>query len=316
MATSLPYPLMRLNRVPKKKREAVCQTLCMPISYYAMELLIGAHTSTAGGLFHALEEGQAIGATTIQLFTSNQRQWKGRTITHEERLLWEKTRALTGLQGIMSHDSYLINLGAAHGVVLEKSREAFAQELMRCHELEIDYLNFHPGAAVGGTEEGCLERIVESLLLLEPLVHKGKTLLVIEATAGQGSTVGCRFEQLQYLVEGVRKRMPIGICLDTCHIFAAGYDIRTAAAWEKTLQDFDRTVGLPYLKAFHLNDSLKELGSRVDRHQPLGRGCIGWEAFAFLVRDPRTRLLPMYLETPEGPVGWKEEITALRKLAC
>ena len=278
----------------------------------AEEPLIGAHTSTAGGIQNALVEGSQIGATTIQFFTSNQRQWKGRTLTPEIMKEWEETRKESGLTHLMSHDSYLINLGSPDPEVLKKSRAAFAEEAARCMELEVSYLNFHPGAALESSVEECLNTIVESLLLLEQTLSKTKLRLLLETTAGQGSAVGCRFEDLAYIIQRVEKKIPIGVCIDTCHIFAAGYDIRTTSAWNQTLEEFDRIVGLRHLYAFHLNDSLKELGSRVDRHQPLGAGKIGWDAFKFLMQDNRTARLPKYLETPGGPTLWEQEIKRLK----
>lgn len=277
-----------------------------------MHFLIGAHTSAAGGPQNALYEGQSIGATTIQLFTSNQKRWDAKPVSEETVKAWNQALEETGISSIMSHDSYLINLGSSNPELLVKSRNAFKLELERCHALDISYLNFHPGAAGEGTPEDCIARIIESLLGFEKLILAGNTKVVLEATAGQGSSVGYRFEQLGAIIEGVKKKIPIGVCIDTCHIFAAGYDIRTPHAWETVLATFDAQVGLEYLMAFHLNDSAKPLGSRVDRHRCLGKGEIGWEAFQFLVTDPRTRGLPMYLETPEGPLLWKEEIKQLK----
>lgn len=281
----------------------------------ANNFLIGAHTSAAGGAPHALYEGKEIGATTIQFFTSNQRQWYGRTITEEELLLWKKALQETGIRETMSHSSYLINLGSGDPELLQKSRNSFREELFRCHLLEVAYLNFHPGSASKNSEQECLETIVESLLGLEALTAKGKTRLLLETTAGQGNSVGHRFEQLSFIIDRVKQKIPIGVCIDTCHIFAAGYDIRTAKGWREVLETFDRTIGLGHLYAFHLNDSMKKLGSRVDRHAPLGKGEIGLESFRFLMQDPRTRTLPKYLETPEGPELWKKEIVLLKTLA-
>lgn len=278
-------------------------------------LLIGAHTSAAGGVQNALYEGQSIGATTIQLFTSNQKRWDSKPVDEMIELAWNKALDETGLNSIMSHDSYLINLGSHKPENLEKSRTAFRMELERCQKLGIAYLNFHPGAYCEDSLENCLDRIVESLLALEDLTEKGKTRLLIEATAGQGTQVGARFEELGEIIQRVKGKIPIGICIDTCHIFVAGYDIRTPEAWEKTLSQFDEKVGLDHLFAFHINDSMKELGSRVDRHAHLGEGHIGWEAFRYLVNHPRLKNLPMYLETPGGPIRWKEEIQKLKDLS-
>ncbi len=276
---------------------------------------IGAHTSAAGGAHNALYEGREIGATTIQLFTSNQKQWNGRTIGPEEIALWNKALAETGIEQVMSHDSYLINLGSPDPEILRKSRKAFAEEWKRCHAFNIPYLNFHPGAHTSGTIEQCIETIIASLLELESLAQEGRTKILLEATAGQGSSVGHRFEHLAAILQGVKGKLPIGVCIDTCHIFAAGYDVRTAADCDNTLKEFDRIVGLEYLSAFHLNDSLKDFGSRVDRHAALGKGKIGIDCFQFLMTDPRTRHLPKYLETPDGPPLWKEEIALLKSFA-
>ena len=279
------------------------------------ELLIGAHTSAQGGVDKAIWAGYEIGATTVQLFTSNQKQWHGKKITEEEVILFQQALEATGLQKIMSHDSYLINLGCPNAENLEKSRKAFKEELIRCQLLGLSFLNFHPGAALDASEEQCLETIVESLEMLEDLADKGKTRLLIEATAGQGSTVGHRFEHLGYLVSKLHRKVPIGVCIDTCHIFAAGYDIRTKKGWEETLLEFDKHVGLKHLYALHVNDSMKPLGSRRDRHAPLGEGEIGIECFKAMMQLSELREIPKYLETPEGPPLWKNEIALLRKFA-
>lgn len=278
------------------------------------ELLIGAHTSIAGGVHNALLEGASIGATTVQIFTSNQRQWKGKPISDAETDLWHKTLKETGLKKIMSHDSYLINLGSSDKEALHKSRKTFKEELDRCHKLKISYLNFHPGAALARSVEECLDTICESLLELESLADKGSTRLLLEATAGQGSSVGHRFEHLGYVIERVHKKIPIGVCVDTCHIFSAGYDIRTKKGWDEVLQEFDKIVGLKHLYAFHVNDSLKPLGARRDRHASLGKGEIGMECFKVMMTHPLIRELPKYLETPDTEI-WKDEIALLRGFA-
>lgn len=279
------------------------------------ELLIGAHTSAAGGVANALLEGKSIGATTIQLFTANQRRWDSKILDPEAVERWQEALAVTGLKKIMSHDSYLINLGAPDAENLRKSREAFKTELLRCQQLGISFLNFHPGAALDGGSEICLDRIVESLFSFEDLVAKGSTRLLLEVTAGQGSSVGYRFEHLAYILDKVHRRLPIGVCIDTCHLFAAGYDLRTAEGCNCILNEFERVVGLKHLYAFHLNDSMKALGSRVDRHAQLGEGLIGLECFKFLMQDQRTRHLPKYLETPGGCPFWEKEIALLRSYA-
>ncbi|MDJ0652019.1 MAG: deoxyribonuclease IV [Simkaniaceae bacterium] len=280
------------------------------------QLLIGAHTSTAGGVHNGLIRGQKIGATTIQIFTSNQKQWTGRIFSDEDLTLWKEHLLASGITDIMSHDSYLINLGSNKEELLEKSRKALREEIQRCLALDLTYMNFHPGSATGAPEEECLDRIIESLVTLEPLLKNKKTRLLLETTAGQGSTVGHRFDHLGYIIERVEGKIPIGVCIDTCHIFAAGYDIRNAAAWEKTLNEFDEKIGLKHLYAFHVNDSLQPFGSRKDRHANLGKGAIGLKCFETMMTHPKMRLIPKYLETPNGDVMWKDEIALLKSLAC
>lgn len=284
------------------------------MSKHGEHLILGAHTSIAGGVHNALLEGQNIGATTVQLFTANQRRWEVKPLDREHIELWKHVLKETGLKKIMSHDSYLINLGAPDEANLAKSRKAFREELQRCLDLGITYLNFHPGAGGDKGDPACLECIVDSLLDLEPLLEKGKLRLLLETTAGQGTAVGWRFEQLKHIIEKVKHKIPIGVCIDTCHIFVAGYDIRTPEAWDKTLIEFDKVIGLKHLYAFHVNDSVKPYESRVDRHAQLGEGEIGLESFRFLVTDPRTRELAMYLETPD-PAKYAKEIAMLREMS-
>lgn len=281
----------------------------------AKQLLLGAHCSAAGGVQNAILEGESIGATTVQLFTANQKRWKHSPLKEETIHAFKEAVAKTGLSHIMCHDSYLINLGSPKEEVLEKSRIAFREEIQRCNQLGITYCNFHPGAALKEDRTLCLDKIVESLLETEDLFENSSLRLLLETTAGQGSVVGCRFEELGYIIERVQHKIPIGVCIDTCHIFVAGYDIRTPQSWDQTLQEFDQHIGLKHLFALHLNDSTKGLASRVDRHKPLGEGEIGIEAFKFVMQDPRLLHLPKYLETPGGPPLWKEEIAQLQTFA-
>lgn len=278
------------------------------------ELLVGAHTSAAGGAYKALLQGREIGASTIQFFTSNQKTWEGKVISPEEVQLWQEAKERTNIHVTMSHDSYLINLGSPNPDVWTKSKTAFAKEIERCHLLEVDYMNFHPGAFTTSSREECLDLIVESLLAFQELAAKGKTRLLIETTAGQGSCVGCSFEEIAYLVDRTKDKLPIGVCIDTCHIFAAGYDIRTRESWGKTLKQFDDIVGLDHLFAFHMNDSMQPFGSRKDRHASLGEGEIGLACFEFIMTHPRLKALPKYLETPY-PEKWPSEIELLKKMA-
>ncbi|CDZ80907.1 Endonuclease 4 [Candidatus Rubidus massiliensis] len=278
-------------------------------------ILIGAHTSAAGGVQNALYEGRELGATTIQLFTANQKRWAAKPLDNSTIDQWKLALSETGIKEVMSHDSYLINLGSPDAEMLSKSRATFSEEVKRCTSLGITYLNFHPGAAKTEDPQACLDKICESLLLMKPLLSEGKTRLLLETTAGQGSAVGWKFEHLGYIINKIQNEVPIGVCIDTCHIFVAGYDIRTKEAFDNTLNEFDQIVGLKHLYAFHLNDSVKGLGSRVDRHANLGEGAIGIEAFKLLMTDPRTKHLPKYLETPNGETLWKKELTILKEFA-
>lgn len=279
------------------------------------KLLIGAHCSAAGGAYNALLEGHEIGATTIQLFTSNQKTWTGKAISDKDVEKWEETLDSTGIKKVMSHDSYLINLGSPKPDLLQKSRKAFKEELHRCHKLNIAFLNFHPGAATGSTEEECLDTIVESVKELEKECEKGPTRLLLEATAGQGTCVGYSFEHLGYLVDRLQDHVPIGVCIDTCHIFAAGYDISSKAGWDATVEEFHKQVGIKHLYAMHINDSKNPCGSRKDRHEHLGKGEIGMDCFKAMMQHPKLRDIPKYLETPMGPSMWINEIKLLREFA-
>ncbi len=274
--------------------------------------LIGAHTSTQGGAYNALYEGQEIGASTVQIFTSNQRQWKGKQYTQKELDLWKKAKEETGITEVMSHASYLINLASPKEEVVQKSLLAFEEEVKRCHALDIWALNFHPGACLTLSREEGLERIVQHLHTFKQLAGEGRTKLVFETTAGQGSTLGVTFEEIGFLVHSLKDELPVGVCIDTCHSFAAGYDIRTPKGWDETLHAFDQHVGLDYLLALHVNDSQMDFASRKDRHACLGEGKIGSDAFCYIMQDDRLRPLPKYLETPEGTEKWKEEIKWLK----
>ncbi|MGR3951449.1 MAG: deoxyribonuclease IV [Chlamydia sp.] len=281
-------------------------------------LLIGAHTSISGGIEKAIYEGASIGATTVQIFTANQRQWNARPLTEEMRDRFHKALDETGLKNIMSHDSYLINLGAPSDENLQKSRQAFRKEIERCQFLGLSYLNFHPGAALKEGTDRCLDRIVESLLLMQDLFNADNQplQLLVEMTAGQGSTVGKTIEEVQSIVHLVSHAIPIGVCIDTCHIFAAGYDISIDGGISSFLDQFDKKIGLKFLKAFHMNDSKKGCGTHVDRHACLGKGFIGLSPFSQIMQDSRLTHLPKYLETPEGDAMWREEIAWLRTQAA
>lgn len=271
--------------------------------------LLGAHTSASKGLHNALLEGTAIEADTIQLFTANQRQWKRKPLDKKTIEKFRTTQKETHIQSIMSHASYLVNLGSPNLDVLEKSRICMQEEIISCLELGISFLNFHPGAALNEPRENCFKKIIESLLLYTPLFQKEHNLtLLLETTAGQGSVIGYTFQELNHIITHTKKYLPIGICLDTCHVFASGYDIRTKQTLENTLNEFDKVIGLSYLKALHINDSVYDLGSKKDRHAPLGEGKIGWECFKNIMLMEQTKNLPKYLETPFKGKVWDPEI--------
>ncbi len=278
-------------------------------------VLVGAHTSIAGGVFNALEQGKRLGASVIQIFTANQKQWKARPIPKADIERWHESLKDSGISHVMSHDSYLINLGSHKEELLAKSQDAFREEIRRCHLLDLDYLNFHPGVATDKNTDRCLDTIIESLLSMQDLINQGVTRLLLETTAGQGNSVGHSFEQIGYIVKNVMKKIPIGVCIDTCHIFSAGYDIKDAKGWEKTLENFDYNIGLKHLFAFHLNDSKYPLGARKDRHANLGQGEIGIKSFQYLMQSPITKDLPKYLETPNGETHWEDEIKQLKTFA-
>ena len=275
----------------------------------------GAHVSASGGVENAPRNASAIGATAFALFTKNQRQWRSAPLSAESIEAFGRELAAAGIdpRHVLPHDSYLINLGHPEEEGLERSREAFLDEMQRCEQLGLDRLNFHPGSHLKkiSTEE-CLDRVAESINIALRAT-KGVTA-VIENTAGQGSNVGFAFWQLKRIIDGVEDKSRVGICLDTCHSFAAGYDLSSELACERTFEEFDREVGFQYLRGVHLNDALRPLGSRIDRHTPLGEGQIGWDCFRFIARDSRFDDLPLILETPDES-RWAEEIEILNKFA-
>ena len=275
---------------------------------------VGAHVSAAGGVFNAPLNAQKIGARAFALFTKNQRQWRARALKEEEIKKFKENLKKVGIspEHVLPHDSYLINLGSPEPEKRRKSLEAFIEEVERCYQLGLKYLNFHPGSSLGKvSEEECLKIVADSLN--EALSRTKGVVLVIENTAGQGSNVGYRFEHIARIIELVEDKSRIGVCLDTCHLFAAGYDIRTKEAYERTMKEFDEIVGFKYLKGMHLNDAKSELGSRVDRHHSIGKGNIGLEAFRFIMNDERLNGIPLILETID-PSIWKEEIELLYSL--
>jgi deoxyribonuclease-4 len=275
---------------------------------------VGAHVSAAGGVENAPENAEDIGAKSFALFTRNQRRWISKPLT-DKNITQFKERCKGGgydPRHILPHDSYLINLGHPEKQPLEKSRTAFLDEMKRCEQLGLLYLNFHPGSHLNKMEpDHCLERIAESINLT--LDQTAGVTAVIENTAGQGTNMGHRFEHLARIIENVQDKSRVGVCLDTCHTYCSGYDIKTAGAFKNILEDFDNLVGLGYLKAMHLNDSKKDFGSRVDRHESLGEGSLGLEPFKFIMNNPCFDDIPMVLETPDQSI-WEDEIKLLYSL--
>ena len=271
---------------------------------------IGAHVSAAGGVENAPVQAHRIGATAFALFTKNQRQWNAKPLSESNIKLFKANCRKYGYtpEQILPHDSYLINLGHPESESLEKSRTAFIDEMQRCELLGLKYLNFHPGSHLKKIDpDDCLKRIAESINLAHQ--HTQGVVAVIENTAGQGSNLGYRFEQLRAIIDHVDDKSRVGVCIDTCHAFSAGYDF--ANDYDKVFNEFDEVVGFGYLKGMHLNDSKKEVGSRVDRHDSIGKGTIGAEFFARLMSDPRIDAIPMILETIDETL-WPEEIAWLR----
>ena len=275
---------------------------------------VGAHTSAAGGVFNAIKNAQDIGAQAFALFTKNQRQWTAKpldtgTIDTFKRML-EESGILP--KHILPHDSYLINLGHPEQEKLQKSRDAFLDEVRRCELLGLDRLNFHPGSHLKKMDEDtCLDRIAESMNIT--LEQTEGVALVLENTAGQGSNLGWKFEHLAHIIEKVEDKSRVGVCLDTCHMFTAGYDIRAREAYDVSMAEFDNIVGFEYLMGMHLNDSKPDLGSRVDRHDSIGKGKIGLEAFRFIMNDERMDDIPLVLETIDESI-WAQEIKLLYSL--
>lgn len=278
----------------------------------------GAHMSISGGVAKSFARGESIGIETMQIFAKNDRQWKAKPYLDSDIASYKSEAQRTGIAPVMVHDSYLINLAAPADELWEKSLAAFADELERCASLGIPYIVTHPGAHTGSGESAGIKRQIDALNRLFDEGVGGDVTVLLETTAGQGTVMGWRFEHLAGIIEGVRQQGRVGICVDTCHLLAAGYDIRTAEAYTATFEEFDRIIGLDRIKAFHLNDSQKELGSRVDRHTHIGQGFVGLEAFRLLVNDPRFAHLPMVIETPKGEdmAEDKQNLALLRSLVA
>ncbi|HEU4335349.1 MAG TPA: deoxyribonuclease IV [Candidatus Eisenbacteria bacterium] len=280
--------------------------------------LIGAHMSVAGGPVTGIERALAVRARTLQIFTKNANQWKAKPISDEEAAAFRDAWAASGLAPVVAHDSYLINLATPNPELRRQSVVALADELTRCERLGVPFLVAHPGAHVGsGVLEGC-DRVAASIDEARAIAPAPSVILLLETVAGQGTTLGRKFEELARMRSGVQRRDLVQFCLDTCHVHAAGYDIATPAGYEETMREFDAILGLETLRAIHLNDSKNERGSHVDRHEHIGKGKIGAAAFGRILRDPRLMAVPKILETPKGADGVvmdRRNLALLRRLA-
>jgi len=274
---------------------------------------LGAHMSVSGGLSTAFDRARSIGISTMQVFTKNQNRWEQKPAAPEEIARWAQAQAVTGISPVVSHAAYLLNLGTPDDALWQKSINALIDELTRAEQLGILGVVLHPGAHMNSGEAAGVARIIAGLDRAHEATAGYKTLTLIETTAGQGTALGYRFEQLQAMLGGVRAPERVGFCFDTCHVFAAGYDIRTPETYAATIAEFDRRVGIERIKCFHFNDSKKGLGQRVDRHDAIGTGMLGLTAFANLLNDARFAAVPMILETPKSE-DMHEDVENLRTL--
>ncbi len=278
---------------------------------------LGAHMSISGGLHLAIQRALQVDCRALQIFTKNASQWKAKPLADEAVEQFRTAREESGLGVVLAHDSYLINLASPDPRLLEKSIAAMGDELERAEQLGLPFLVSHPGAHKGDGEAAGLARVAESLDAVHRRHPDMEAKILIETTAGQGTSLGFRFEHLAAILEQVEQPERLGVCLDTCHIFAAGYDLRTPEAYEKTMGEFEQLVGFDRLHAIHVNDSKKDLGSRVDRHDQIGDGALGREAFRSLMRDQRLKDIPKVLETRKGPELEEDRrnLALLRQLA-
>lgn len=280
--------------------------------------ILGAHQSIAGGYYKSVEIAHRAKCDCVQLFTKNNNQWRAKELTDEDVRLFQQRLAELGVGHPLAHDSYLINLASPDAELWKKSVDSFVMEVLRADRLGIPYLVTHPGAYTTSSEEAGIAAVVRALDETHRQTKGVRTKVLLETTAGQGSCLGNKFEHLAAMIDGVQDPDRLGVCVDTCHIFAAGYPISTEKDYKATMRALDKTVGVKLVRAFHLNDSLKPLGSRVDRHAHIGRGEIGKEAFRHLLNDRRFRKVPMYLETPKGEEKGKDldviNLSTLRRM--
>lgn len=281
-------------------------------------LELGAHMSIAGGCELALRRAAEFGMASCQLFTKNASQWKAKPIDAAAVERFAEERSRTAIHHLVAHDSYLINLASPDDSLRERSSLAFGEELDRCEQLGIPFLVTHPGAHVGSGAVPAIHRVATEINRLHDARPNGQTITLLETTAGQGTTLGRTFDELAEIIGGIEDRSRVGVCFDTCHAFAAGYDLRDRPGYDAVMSEFDATLGFEQLRVFHLNDSKKGLGSRVDRHAPIGDGELGLDAFAMILNDSRFNGHPGLLETPKGDDGEEDRrnLTTLRSLVA
>ncbi len=268
--------------------------------------ILGAHESIAGGYYKAVEIAHRVGCDCVQVFTKNNNQWRAKELTDGDVARFQGALKELGIKHPLAHDSYLINLASPDRELWKKSVDAFVVELLRAERLGIPYVVTHPGAYTTSSEEAGIAAIVRALDEVHKQTRGIQAKCLLETTAGQGSCLGCKFEELAAMIDGVKDPDRLGVCVDTCHIFAAGYAMGTEKEYNATMRALDQTVGVKLVRAFHLNDSAKPLGSRVDRHARIGHGHLGKEPFRLLLNDSRFRKVPMYLETPKGEENGKD----------
>ena len=288
----------------------IARIICI---FRAMKTLLGSHMSIGGGVHTAFDRAAGIGCTAMQVFTKNSNQWKATPPTEEDIQNYKTAQAKARIAHVVAHAAYLINLCAAKPATLRMSRTAFIDELQRCEAFGMNALVLHPGAHVGAGEEEGIKMIAESINIAHLKAPGFKVLTALETTAGQGSAIGYRFEHLRAIIDRVEEQDRVAVCLDTCHVFAAGYDISTEDGWNDMMEKFDSVIGLKHLVAIHINDSKKPLGSRVDRHDHIGKGLIGLTGFKILMNDSRLTHIPKILET-EKSEDLHEDIENMRML--
>ncbi len=277
-------------------------------------MMLGGHVSILGGLDKAPERAQQATCDCMQIFSKNQMQWKARPLDLEEAQRFKENSRKFAIRETVIHDSYLINLGSPDKRLLKQSRETFLDEMARAKHLGVRHLIFHPGAHMGAGEQAGLKKIAESLNWARGEFGSGDVAFVIEITAGQGTVLGHSFEQIEKIISLLDDQKNAGVCFDTAHAYAAGYDVKTKKGYERTFQMFDDVIGLEHLKAMHINDSKVKQGSRIDRHEQIGKGFIGIDGFRNFMNDKRWETVPMVLETPQGEKGYKSELKILRAL--